>query len=292
MAQCQICKRTRNELRFATDRISICKSCVNSLNKYQQPAQVAYDEAASMLRRGILRRTGGDPDGVEEQVEHALDRWVTKLVKDTSNTTKIFRQMRAHRRNLLRIERPESWNLPADWLARARRIRIADNMQCHDCAATDVELHVHHIVHRSSFGSDRQENLVTLCRACHENLHGREFGGDDLESSPIEMGEPQPLITPAMPPAPAPLATIPRRANTPAPTETPSSAGPATPISSKTGLPRVRQTPKTEAAEAVKEQSKPPPVATSESPSPEGDGCLSQIIWFSIALAFLAWLYN
>lgn len=37
------------------------------------------------------------------------------------------------------------------------------------------KLHIHHIVFRSNGGSDEPNNLITLCEACHENLHNGLF---------------------------------------------------------------------------------------------------------------------
>lgn len=36
-------------------------------------------------------------------------------------------------------------------------------------------LHAHHIIFRSAGGDDLEENLVTVCRGCHEALHNRQL---------------------------------------------------------------------------------------------------------------------
>jgi 5-methylcytosine-specific restriction endonuclease McrA len=35
----------------------------------------------------------------------------------------------------------------------------------------NVELEVHHKQHRSQSGDDSEWNLITLCAACHKNVH-------------------------------------------------------------------------------------------------------------------------
>ena len=48
-----------------------------------------------------------------------------------------------------------------------------DNYTCQYCKGKhkDSKLEVHHIIFRSNGGSDEAENLITLCKTCHDNLH-------------------------------------------------------------------------------------------------------------------------
>ena len=48
-----------------------------------------------------------------------------------------------------------------------------DNYKCQNkkCKTKDKRLHVHHIIFRCNGGSDEPENLITLCKTCHDNLH-------------------------------------------------------------------------------------------------------------------------
>lgn len=46
-----------------------------------------------------------------------------------------------------------------------------DNYTCQCCKTKKGTLHVHHIIYRSNGGSDKMENLITLCESCHEKLH-------------------------------------------------------------------------------------------------------------------------
>lgn len=48
-----------------------------------------------------------------------------------------------------------------------------DNYTCQHCKGKkkDSKLEVHHIVYRSSDGSDEEDNLITLCHRCHSDLH-------------------------------------------------------------------------------------------------------------------------
>jgi 5-methylcytosine-specific restriction endonuclease McrA len=118
------------------------------------------------------------------EVESALPGWINRLVADKSNRTKLYKIIRAERRGLLHTDRPHRYGRPLNWQTVASRIRQLDNYKCVVCGATDCELHVHHIVYVSNFGTHQQNNLVTLCRSCHEEEHGRvfDFGENMLNS--------------------------------------------------------------------------------------------------------------
>ena len=50
-----------------------------------------------------------------------------------------------------------------------------DNYTCQQCKKNaDSELHIHHIVFRSNGGTDTKNNLVTLCKPCHDKLHKKK----------------------------------------------------------------------------------------------------------------------
>ena len=46
-----------------------------------------------------------------------------------------------------------------------------DKYTCQHCKTKQGTLEVHHIVFRSNGGSDEPDNLITLCRHCHRELH-------------------------------------------------------------------------------------------------------------------------
>ena len=52
-------------------------------------------------------------------------------------------------------------------------VRERDNCTCQYChgKAKDRRLEVHHLVHRSDGGSNRPDNLITLCKTCHDKYH-------------------------------------------------------------------------------------------------------------------------
>lgn len=48
-----------------------------------------------------------------------------------------------------------------------------DNYTCQYCKgkSKNSKLEIHHIIFRSKGGSDEKENLITLCKTCHDDLH-------------------------------------------------------------------------------------------------------------------------
>jgi len=52
-----------------------------------------------------------------------------------------------------------------------------DNYTCQYCKGKckDNKLEVHHIIFKRNKGSDEQENLITLCKSCHDKLHKNEI---------------------------------------------------------------------------------------------------------------------
>ena len=57
--------------------------------------------------------------------------------------------------------------------SRKEAIRHRDNYTCQICKAKgkNVALDVHHIIFRSQGGTDDENNLVTLCKKCHNDIH-------------------------------------------------------------------------------------------------------------------------
>lgn len=52
-----------------------------------------------------------------------------------------------------------------------------DNYSCQCCkkdSKKNIELHIHHILFRSNGGTDTKNNLVTLCKPCHDKLHKKK----------------------------------------------------------------------------------------------------------------------
>jgi 5-methylcytosine-specific restriction endonuclease McrA len=58
-----------------------------------------------------------------------------------------------------------------EWAILKRRIHRRDGYRCRMCGAGGVELHVHHRTY-DTYAEERLEDLITLCRSCHDLFHG------------------------------------------------------------------------------------------------------------------------
>ena len=51
-----------------------------------------------------------------------------------------------------------------------RRVLKRDGWRCQVCGSMQ-NLQVHHLKFRSQAGGDEEQNLITLCTECHEQVH-------------------------------------------------------------------------------------------------------------------------
>ena len=54
-----------------------------------------------------------------------------------------------------------------------------DSWRCQSCGAMS-NLEIHHREFRSHSGTDSEENLITLCNACHSEVHERRLKGSSV----------------------------------------------------------------------------------------------------------------
>jgi hypothetical protein len=85
---------------------------------------------------------------------------------------------------LSRYDDPSNYTggYPPDWDARRGRVYRRDDYTCRHCGRQsgphsndDVRLHAHHQVPKSAGGSNRLDNLVTLCESCHNRAHDHDI---------------------------------------------------------------------------------------------------------------------
>jgi len=80
-------------------------------------------------------------------------------------------QMAGDTTNSVSPQRPRIRMVPELYGKLRREILERDGWQCQTCGRS-TNLDVHHTKRRSALGDDRETNLITLCRECHQILHG------------------------------------------------------------------------------------------------------------------------
>ena len=68
-------------------------------------------------------------------------------------------------------KRPRIRKVPRQYARLRREVLKRDGWRCQKCGCSR-NLDVHHIRRRSALGDDAEINLITLCRECHQILHG------------------------------------------------------------------------------------------------------------------------
>lgn len=68
----------------------------------------------------------------------------------------------------------EHWpTYPPDWDVRRERVLKRAGWECEECGEREDELDVHHKIPIVQGGLHSPDNLICLCRDCHEKAHGR-----------------------------------------------------------------------------------------------------------------------
>jgi hypothetical protein len=77
---------------------------------------------------------------------------------------------------------------PSDWNKRRKKVLKRDGYMCQNCGARggpngNADLHVHHIVPKSSGGSHKLSNLATECKECHNAIHNDTVKSSNQQTS-------------------------------------------------------------------------------------------------------------
>ena len=57
-----------------------------------------------------------------------------------------------------------------EWAILKRQVHRRDGYRCRLCGRNGIQLHVHHRTYET-YAEERLEDLITLCRTCHEHFH-------------------------------------------------------------------------------------------------------------------------
>ena len=171
-------------------------ACTDAKELYAQDAQLRTDVSKKLTARREARRTrrnrktryrkprynnrvhskhkGWLAPSVEQKITCHLNviRKVTKIVIEAASfdTQKLKAQIAGKK---LPEGRDYQNGEMKDWFNVKDYVLLRDRYTCQCCKgkSKDKELQVHHIQQRKDGGSNRPENLITLCKHCHQEYH-------------------------------------------------------------------------------------------------------------------------
>lgn len=82
----------------------------------------------------------------------------------------------AYHRQQLRALTYEEYLRTEHWKRTRRKALLRAGYQCQKCGATSY-LEVHHVTY-ARLGAERPDDLIVLCRACHDYVHVARAGND------------------------------------------------------------------------------------------------------------------
>lgn len=75
------------------------------------------------------------------------------------------------------------------WLNLSAQVKTRDGWKCVMCGGKDI-LDAHHKIYRARFEDSLPEDLITLCRACHEKAHGIRSATKTKPAQPVKTQAP------------------------------------------------------------------------------------------------------
>jgi hypothetical protein len=78
-------------------------------------------------------------------------------------------------------QRYDTYLQSVEWKVKKTEVLIRDSHRCQSCGNT-THLHVHHITYKR-LGNENIDDLVTVCRQCHKELH--DYYGKNAVNYPL-----------------------------------------------------------------------------------------------------------
>lgn len=100
-------------------------------------------------------------------------------VRTSSETVLVSDVIQKTENETEKIDHQEYINSPK-WKAKRQMVLERDNFRCRKCG-TGKNLDVHHITYEN-IGNEPLDDLVTLCRNCHEEVHKYDFENKKFEA--------------------------------------------------------------------------------------------------------------
>ena len=132
------------------------------------------------LNRGISTKNGSIPPSVKHKVQAHIDEieFCKKIlpISDKNVILEVSQFDTALLKNPSLIsEKVRHWGYQKGFnyrhSSRRKAVLHRDNYTCQCCGKKNCRLEVHHVIFRCNGGTDDEENLITLCKECHDGVH-------------------------------------------------------------------------------------------------------------------------
>jgi len=130
-----------------------------------------FDNRASSKRKGRIAPSIKQKREATLRVVKKLQKWCRINVIHLEDVMMDIRALQAGHK-LYKWQYQKSNRLDEN-LRKATLLR--DKFTCMDCGKKKCRLEAHHIIPRRVGGNDSIDNLITLCKTCHDNIHGIEL---------------------------------------------------------------------------------------------------------------------
>ena len=138
-----------------------------------------YRKPRFLNRRNSIRK-----DRLSPSVRHKVQAHIDEIefckrilpIKDENLILEVSQFDTALMKNpILMNEKIKHWGYQQGfnygYSSRRKAVLHRDNYTCQYCGKKNCRLEVHHVKFRSNGGTDDEENLITLCKECHDGVH-------------------------------------------------------------------------------------------------------------------------
>ena len=147
------------------------------VRKFRRFRKTRYRKSRFLNRRNSIRKDRLPPS-VKHKVQAHIDEveFCKKILPVSDLILEVSQFDTALMKNPALInEKVRHWGYQQGfnygYSSRREAILHRDNYTCQCCGKKNCRLEVHHIKFRSNGGTDDEENLITLCKECHDRVH-------------------------------------------------------------------------------------------------------------------------
>ena len=175
-----VCNPTKSEIVYSSD-VQLRNDIKNRMDdrrgyrKSRRSRKTRYRKARFLNRKNSIRKDRFNPTMVSKISSHIRE---IEFIKSILPITKLVLELGTFDCHLMKnkdipFNRHWGYQKGPNYGFESTKAKVLnrDNYTCQCCKTKKGTLHVHHIIYRSNGGSDKMENLITLCENCHKKLH-------------------------------------------------------------------------------------------------------------------------